>query len=165
MSKPQPKLTVVQGPFDKKTVLLRGKKITIGRSSDNDLPVPHQTVSRHHAKIARDQGEFYLTDLGSHNGTWVNNKRLDPQSPFHLAHGDLLQIGGSAVVFEFHDPDSVRTADEELATAGLKPVTTTVPPTTELLNEPTIVTRPALETIQAKEDKASEKEKKDSGKR
>ncbi len=71
-------------------VLAEGATATIGRLSSNDICVPEQHVSRQHAVINYRDGVFMLTDLGSANGTFVNDKRLD--SPFALAHGDEIRL-------------------------------------------------------------------------
>ena len=50
--------------------------VRIGRSDDNDLVLNDSTVSKHHARVTRDNGAYYLEDLGSTNGTRVNGRRI-----------------------------------------------------------------------------------------
>jgi pSer/pThr/pTyr-binding forkhead associated (FHA) protein len=71
-------------------VLLAGATATIGRSADNQIHIPERHVSRQHAVISFRDGVFMLTDLGSANGTFVNDKRLS--DPFPLAHGDVIRL-------------------------------------------------------------------------
>lgn len=77
---------------------------TIGRGSDNIIVLPDQWMSRNHAMLqSMSTGELYLIDLGSHNGSFVNGRRVSV--PISLQHGDQITFGQTNV--EFHDPDAV----------------------------------------------------------
>jgi len=80
---------------------LSGDTITIGRAVDNDIVITSKRVSREHACVRRDGWRSILEDLGSTNGTFLNNERL--LSSVALHDHDHIQIGD--VVFVFHDPD------------------------------------------------------------
>lgn len=67
------------------------RTITLGRSSANDIAIHDSAVSRQHARIEVTDGEAYIIDLGSLNGTFVNDERVD--DPVPLRDGDLLRIG------------------------------------------------------------------------
>ena len=69
---------------------LSGDRLTIGRRPDSDVFLDDVTVSRDHALLVRRGGDFYLDDLGSLNGTYVNRRRIESQK---LADGDELQVG------------------------------------------------------------------------
>lgn len=71
-------------------ILMEGATVTIGRSSNNDIYIPEQHVSRQHAVINYRDGIFMLTDLNSANGTFVNDVPL--QEPFPLASGDEIRL-------------------------------------------------------------------------
>ncbi len=71
-------------------VLTEGATATIGRQQDNDICIPEQHVSRQHAVINYRDGIFMLTDLGSANGTFVNDTQL--KVPFPLASGDEIRL-------------------------------------------------------------------------
>lgn len=67
------------------------KDITqIGRHQDSDILLDDITVSRRHAEIVRTSKSLIVRDLGSLNGTYVNQSRVDE---FALQHGDELQVG------------------------------------------------------------------------
>jgi hypothetical protein len=68
-----------------------GERTTVGRSPDNDIFLDDVTVSRKHAVLVQDGGEFRIEDLGSLNGTFVNRRRID--SATRLESGDEVQIG------------------------------------------------------------------------
>ncbi len=69
---------------------LGGDRMTVGRRPDSDVFLDDVTVSRDHALIVRRNGAFWLDDLGSLNGTYVNRRRIDSH---RLEDGDELQIG------------------------------------------------------------------------
>ncbi len=71
-------------------VLVEGATASIGRSSANDISIPERHVSRQHAVIQYRDGVFMIADLGSANGTFVNDRRLT--DPFPLAHGDVIRL-------------------------------------------------------------------------
>jgi FHA domain len=71
----------------------------IGRSRVCAIQVPHKSVSRCHAVIGHYPSGFYITDLGSLNGTWVNEQCLTAADRTALQDGDLIQMG--AVQIEF----------------------------------------------------------------
>ena len=71
-------------------VLEEGATATIGRSPNNQVYIPERHVSRQHAVISFRDGIFMIADLGSANGTFVNDKKL--VDPFPLAHGDVIRL-------------------------------------------------------------------------
>jgi serine/threonine protein kinase len=72
---------------------------TIGRTNGNDLIISGRTVSRRHARLWFDNGRWYLADMQSANGTFVNNARLQPNQPVALNDGDILNFGDEIVLF------------------------------------------------------------------
>jgi pSer/pThr/pTyr-binding forkhead associated (FHA) protein len=80
--------------------LIEGKSWSMGRSLDSTVVMSDRWVSRNHAEIQRlDNGSYYLVDLGSGNGSFVNGKRVT--MPVLLSDGDLLMIGRTEVDFQF----------------------------------------------------------------
>jgi serine phosphatase RsbU (regulator of sigma subunit) len=79
---------------------LEKEVITIGRSKRNDLVLPDQWLSRHHAEIRRENGRHYIADLESRNGTYVNGTRLSERVP--LQNGDVVTLGDQQIRF-IHD--------------------------------------------------------------
>src|SRR5436853_4741055 len=88
---------------DSKRIQLEGG-LTIGRSPKNVLILDSQKVSRRHAVInVQNIGEFWLIDLGSSNGTFLNSRRL--QQPVRLSDHDQVVIGDK--IFIFHQPEEI----------------------------------------------------------
>ena len=75
---------------------LEGDRMTVGRRPDSDVFLDDVTVSRDHALVVKRGGDFYLDDLGSLNGTYVNRRRIESH---RLADGDELQIGKYKLTF------------------------------------------------------------------
>ena len=76
--------------------LRRDAPTKIGRSLDNDLVVPHQSISRHHASIAIENGGFRLRDLNSQNGSFVDGKRISESG---LRDGNMIKLGDAQFKF------------------------------------------------------------------
>ena len=70
--------------------------ITVGRSPACDLSVQDTYISSRHARIVNDAGELSIEDLGSTNGTYVNQEIV--KGRMQLERGDIVQVGG--VIFE-----------------------------------------------------------------
>ena len=71
----------------------------LGRSHENTVRFADLGVSRRHASIVADaQGEVWLTDLESTNGTYLNDGRVAPHVPHRLHDGDRVRLGSSVVV-------------------------------------------------------------------
>jgi FHA domain len=86
---------------------------TIGRLPDNSLQIDNLAVSSHHAKIYWDHDHYAIEDLGSLNGTWVNNQRVGKAT---LKNGDKIAIGKHFV--EFKDEGSQPPLSQSAAKAG-----------------------------------------------
>jgi predicted component of type VI protein secretion system len=93
-------LTVRKGPQAGTVYPLRGTSFTIGRQPDNYVVIDDPMVSRHHARFSLQGDSYVLEDLGSANGTWVNNIRL--ASPVVLRPGDVIGLG-QEVILAFGD--------------------------------------------------------------
>jgi len=78
-------------------LLTEGATATIGRSSNNDIQIPEQHVSRQHAVITYRDGIFMVDDLGSSNGTFVNDQKIE--QPFPLFAGDKIRLFQPIVEF------------------------------------------------------------------
>ena len=74
----------------KEFVLMEGATATIGRHASNDICIPEQHVSRQHAVINYRSGMFVLTDLGSANGTFLNDQQV--AQPLPLVAGDVIRL-------------------------------------------------------------------------
>ena len=71
-------------------------RMTIGRRPDSDVFLDDVTVSRDHALLVKRGGDYYLDDLGSLNGTYVNRHRIESH---RLEDADELQVGKFKLTF------------------------------------------------------------------
>lgn len=79
--------------------------LTIGRHGDNDLRLDTPKISRHHARIERTGDRFRIRDLGSTNGTWLGERRIDEHL---LSSGETIRMGDVRLLFKggFHLDDA-----------------------------------------------------------
>ncbi len=98
-------LSVIQGPDEGRTFQLPpNEPQLIGRSSEA-LPITDDTVSRRHAELTPDAGIWWIRDLMSQNGTYVNGVRIAERT--RLRVGDQVRVGSTLLVFGQSDrPDS-----------------------------------------------------------
>ena len=80
-----------------KEIHLDRPQFTIGRKSDNDLPIDNLAVSGHHARIVQEQGAYFIEDTASTNGTFLNEQRIQRHQ---LHNGDQIKIGKHVLVFQ-----------------------------------------------------------------
>jgi hypothetical protein len=100
-------LRVMAGGAQGRHLRLSGMSCTVGRESDNTLPLPDPKVSRYHAQIINIDGAWIMTDLGSTNGTRMNGIHITRGG---LAPGDFLYFGDTAVAVESAAPVRARDA-------------------------------------------------------
>ena len=74
-----------------KEIKLDKPAFTLGRKPDNDIVLDNAAVSGHHAKMYESGGTWFVEDLNSTNGTFVNNQRVTAPTPFGIE--DTLRIG------------------------------------------------------------------------
>jgi len=68
--------------------------ITIGRDEKNDIAIQGDPlISRRHAMIEKEGDNFYITDKGSTNGTYLNNNPIPPKTKIMIKKGDVIQVG------------------------------------------------------------------------
>lgn len=68
-----------------------------GRSEDCDFVYPLPKASRRHFQIELHDGHYYIRDLGSTNGTYLNGRRIDATE--RIFSGDVITMGGQDIVF------------------------------------------------------------------
>jgi two-component system cell cycle response regulator len=94
-------VVVLYGPeLGRRATIGRGT-FQIGRSSKNELPIDQESVSRHHARITSAHGgrAYAIEDLGSTNGTYVNDEKVNKGERSPLKDGDQIRVGRSILKF------------------------------------------------------------------
>ncbi len=105
-------LTVLQGPDKgRRFELPDHEPQMIGRSSES-LPLGDQTISRRHAELTPDSGRWFIRDLKSANGTFVNGVRVTASDRRKLNVGDQVRVGATLLLF---GEDARRRSDLRMA--------------------------------------------------
>lgn len=115
------KLTIITGPQRNNSFDLTkgswGK--SLGRSEESDFVLPDKAVSRKHAEIFFRDSQWFLRDLGSSNGTYLNEQRIN--EPIPLKTNDQIRCGATVLLFEadkgswlLEKPEQTRPAQIEL---------------------------------------------------
>ncbi|WP_165222783.1 diguanylate cyclase [Aquisphaera insulae] len=92
-------LIVVRGGVPGTMFRLVKKVSSLGRAVENTCQLSDGTISRRHAVITIDgQGHAWITDLGSTNGTFVEGRRLSPNTPTRIRDGNRLQVGDATLL-------------------------------------------------------------------
>jgi pSer/pThr/pTyr-binding forkhead associated (FHA) protein len=91
------RLTLSNGDGDGHNIEPSTRSFRIGRSVESDLVLEHDThASRHHARVTRQHDGWWIDDVGSRNGTWVNGEAV---TNGRLHDGDRVRVGSTEFVF------------------------------------------------------------------
>src|SRR5579883_1113760 len=96
-----------------RVVSLNTPVLTIGRTPENGLTLAHQIISRHHADVRMEERGVVLTDLGSANGTFLNNERLLANQPYLLNDGATFRIGPYSLTYRAIKKPAVAADEQE----------------------------------------------------
>ncbi len=109
---------------------LAGSSVKVGRSADNTIQLFDDSVSGHHAELTAEGNNYVLRDLGSTNGTKVNNESIPQGQPRTLTGGEVVKFG---IIECRYDSEGKRPSSRPLppvnAGVDLKTATATRPST------------------------------------
>ena len=91
-----PKFVIKEGPGKGDAFEVSQPQASIGRDADNTYRLADKTVSRYHARITQRDGDCWVSDLDSHNGTMVNGRRIDRE---RLQHMDEIRFGNVTLIY------------------------------------------------------------------
>lgn len=135
-------LVGIKGRYIRQIFPLPIEGATVGRESDNDLVLAGSSLSRRHARFEPGDGAtWWIEDIESANGTWVNSKRLEGRAA--LNHGDRIRLAQDDFLFVDADNNSFDTrgyqlAEKETVTLGKLLFDRGSGPEELLLEEPTV---------------------------
>jgi sigma-B regulation protein RsbU (phosphoserine phosphatase) len=120
-----PALVFVQGS-EQKNIVLNRTPFSVGRKIDKDLVIADPRVSRDHAQIMQEGQDFFIVDLGSKHGTFVNGERIQRQK---LERGDRLEFGARDSAYVLFNPahatsNTAREFLSQISVIGVKPEAT-----------------------------------------
>lgn len=84
-------------PFKIREVYMIDKLLTIGRARNNNVIIKDPYVSKEHSRIILDENNYYIEDLGSANGTYINGEKILDVTV--LSDGDRIRIGNIEFLF------------------------------------------------------------------
>lgn len=87
------KIYIFSGYGHNQSFELVGSSVYIGRSEDNDIQISDMSVSRRHLEIIERKGHFFIKDLNSQNGTYVNGTQITPDEYFEIEESYPIVIG------------------------------------------------------------------------
>ncbi len=87
------KLYILGGPEKGRSFDLESDLITVGRGSESDIRLNDKSVSRRHLEIVRKEDKYFIKDLKSKNGTYVNDEQVKPEKPLEIRQGQPVAIG------------------------------------------------------------------------
>jgi hypothetical protein len=93
-----PILIITKGPGAGKKLPLVPMTMTLGREHDNNIELKDEDVARYHARISYRSGHYFLEDLESSSGTWLNDEKITEAT---LRHGDKLRVGATEMIVDF----------------------------------------------------------------
>lgn len=102
-------IRIKDGPSKGAVYTLQGQVITIGRDTEAHIQIMDQGVSRQHAEIFSVGEMYFIRDLGSRNGTYVNEERIGEEL---LREGDHIRIGQTTLAFEDREPSQQDMVDQ-----------------------------------------------------
>jgi pSer/pThr/pTyr-binding forkhead associated (FHA) protein len=105
------RLVVVSSNFAGQEFMLDKAAVVIGRTDENDVVVNHRSISRHHAKIVRENGHYHVVDLQSANGVRVNGEEY---GKVELRRGDHIDLGHVRMRFVAPGEDFVFERDAQV---------------------------------------------------
>ena len=120
---------------------LTQNEVTIGKGPQNDVILPDAAVSSAHAVIRFEDGVYKIIDLGSRNGTLVNEARLGAE-PRAIQHGDLIKMGHCALTFRLKEAGDTVSMPQRTLIMGV--TGTPVPPPAPPTPKPAALTEDAL---------------------
>jgi two-component system cell cycle response regulator len=92
-------LILIRGFPEGQRYFLTASKMIIGRDPKSEISLVDSSISRRHLCLQKHNGKVLLTDLGSSNGTLVNNKKILPNNPIELNKEDIIQAGNSILKY------------------------------------------------------------------
>ena len=117
---PIPAYLVLEDPSGNREVPLNATNVwRLGRSDKCEIAIRDETISRTHAMIQRsDMAEYCFIDMGSRNGSFVNDRRVS--TPVVLRNGDRISLGKTRMIFR--DPAEIPRGSTPVQTGGVTQV-------------------------------------------
>jgi len=100
-------LHIMSEPGKAQTIEFEGDTLYVGRSPENDIQIKNKFISRRHLKILRKEDKYFIEDLQSKNGTFVNANLIRPGIEFEVKEGVPIVVGMSVICIGKECPDEM----------------------------------------------------------
>lgn len=98
-----PKIAKIVRTKDNSAMIINKQYFIIGKSSATDFTISdNKTISRSHATIIHQNNEYFISDNGSSNGTWVNNNKVEKLEKIKLNNRDIITLSSEKETFVFY---------------------------------------------------------------
>lgn len=119
-----PQLKIFSGPEEGQIFALTARpEVRLGRADENELALSDNSVSRHHCSVLHRDGAYFLKDVGSRNGTYINDEKTVAGQELKLFHLDLIRLGLYEIRFLERDYTPADLKQKDQRTTG-KPAAT-----------------------------------------
>lgn len=79
---------------------------SLGRSSGCDLQLDEETIDDLHARVTFNERNYFIEDLESSNGVYINDKQIEPSRSFRIKHDDIVRLGEVEFLLHIHDKNN-----------------------------------------------------------
>jgi serine/threonine-protein kinase len=111
-----PAKLIVQLPDgNTREIPLSASELNIGRAPENPIYISDPMVSRYHARVRRQEGQYVIVDTGSSSGVFINGQRIGPQGRA-LRQGDVITMGRTKITFSAQTAQKQQKPAQQLAT-------------------------------------------------
>ncbi|MBN2418089.1 MAG: FHA domain-containing protein, partial [Deltaproteobacteria bacterium] len=97
------RIKILEGKLEGHTFEINSDNFLIGRSVESDIQIPDPSISRQHAKIFKNGDKYFIKDLKSCNGTWIDGRLLWPGNEVELRQGLRLAVGDTLITLDNFD--------------------------------------------------------------
>jgi len=108
------KLYIIEGPKEGQPFDFSGETVFVGRNPENDIQINDNSVSRKHLKVSQREGKFYVQDLMSRNGTFINGQPLRPGQELEVQSGHPITMGSVQFSLDAILPEFERTSEYKI---------------------------------------------------
>lgn len=94
------KLYIIEGPSKGDSFDLDQERLSLGRGPENNIQIDDPSISNRHLRLERREGRFFVEDLKSTNGTFMNGEMITPGKPVEVKEGVPIAAGNTLIVLD-----------------------------------------------------------------
>ncbi|MGD9158691.1 MAG: FHA domain-containing protein [Desulfobacteraceae bacterium] len=114
------RIRILKGKLEGHSFEMNSDNFLIGRAPESDIQIPDPSISRQHAKIFKSGKKYYIKDLKSCNGTWVDGRLIWPGNEIELRQGLRLSVGDTLLTLDNFDSGGSSTFSYSIDLASVR---------------------------------------------